>query len=329
MSFYSSNQQRLKKYTADRRVEQSNGDKQQAKVYADIAAKQGDLETADRFAKLGMNIIGKIAQTNVPITNKQGGVARGTVLDHVKAMIEAGTLSQWWEAVKKIPKRKLSSRAYIVQKDMKFNEMLKSVLNEQLAQIQAAERKQVSDNDIKPMIKQLIETLAGDIVTAQELDDAASDSSSDYGSVDSNAITATTTEAGHNAQAGDNEQNLEGVRSAPYNKFSAEEWKTRLDKEIKEYKDANDAKKKSLAPTLKSSITSALGAEKEDGVKPFTSFTDLIDTVLKLYEDNGWNIHHKKIVNNYRELTELKKSIEPKTIPVVPSINDLYEEFAK
>lgn len=168
MSFYSSNQQKLKKYTADRRVEQSNGDKQQAKVYADIAAKQGDLEAADRFAKLGMNIIDKIAQTNVPITNKQGGVAQGTVINHVKSMIEAGTLSKWWEDIKKIPRRELSTKARIVQKDIKTNDTMKELINEKLSEL----TKDKHNIDISSIVDIMRILVGDDMEIAQELDNA-------------------------------------------------------------------------------------------------------------------------------------------------------------
>lgn len=131
-SFYSSGQQKLKVYTADRRIEEDNGNKQQAKVYAKIAQDRGDIETADRFAKLGMDILGKVAQTPVAITNKNSGVANMSVIDHIKSMIEAGSLSQWWEAIKKIPARNLSAKARIVQDDIKHNALLKEFINERL-----------------------------------------------------------------------------------------------------------------------------------------------------------------------------------------------------
>lgn len=135
-NFYGSTQSRLKTYTADRRVEERNGDIQQAKVYKKLAEEQGDMETADRLAKLGMNIIGKIGATEVPIVNKQGGVAKMSVKEHIMSMIEAGTLSNWWEAIKKIPPKNLSPKARIIQKDIKHNEMLKSMINDKLRVIQ-------------------------------------------------------------------------------------------------------------------------------------------------------------------------------------------------
>lgn len=134
-SFYSSNQEKLKKYVADRRVEEHNGDIQQAKVYQAIAEQQGDLEQADRLAKLGMTVLGKVAATEVPIINKQGGVSKMTVKEHILSMIEAGTLSNWWEAIKRIPPAKLSKKARIVQDDIKHNELLKQSLNELVSKI--------------------------------------------------------------------------------------------------------------------------------------------------------------------------------------------------
>lgn len=134
-SFYSSNQQKLKKYTADRRVEEHNGDIQQAKVYQKIAEENQDIEAADRLAKLGMNIMGKVASTTLPIVNKQGGVAKMTVKEHITSMIESGSLSSWWDSIKRIPPTKLSKKARIVQDDIKHNEMLKQTLNELVSKV--------------------------------------------------------------------------------------------------------------------------------------------------------------------------------------------------
>lgn len=171
-SFYSSNQQKLKVYTADRRVEDKNGNLQQAKVYAKIAQDMGDIETADRFAKLGMSIIGKIGQTEVPIVNEKGGVVKLTVFDHIKAMIESGSLSNWWEAVKNIPPKKLSAKARIVQNDIKHNVQLKEFINEHLKSIVSSI---AGKNDYSAIVKEMVDGITGgDMNVLQEFEDKTS-----------------------------------------------------------------------------------------------------------------------------------------------------------
>ncbi len=197
-NFYGSTQSRLKTYTSDRRVEERNGDIQQAKVYQQLAEERGDMETADRLAKLGMSVLGKVASTEIPIVNKQGGVAKMTVKEHIMSMIEAGTLSNWWEAIKRIPPKNLSAKARIVQKDIKHSKMLKEMINEKLQKIQLFHRSVAQGNprieaftpslsgtalspdqanarsQYNAIIDELITTVAGEEQTVQELDAAVS-----------------------------------------------------------------------------------------------------------------------------------------------------------
>jgi hypothetical protein len=136
MVFYSTNQSQLKEYTKDRRVEQHNGDVQQAKVYQSLAEQRGDINSADRLAKMATLVINKFGQQvqahtinpNVPITEQPFDLR-----NYLKKAIQSGTLSQLWEKMKLVPKSKLSHNAKIIQDDIKHNRMLREQLNEKVA----------------------------------------------------------------------------------------------------------------------------------------------------------------------------------------------------
>lgn len=226
MSFYSSGQQRLAINTKERRMEQANGDKQQARVYAKISADQGDIEMADRYAKIGMSIVGNIARTEVPITNKQGGIVRQTVLEHVKSMIDTGTLSQWWDAIKRIPPKKLSPKARVVQSDIKHNADLKAVLNEKLAAIQTSK---MVGGPVDEMIQDALDTLTGgDQDIEQELDGTASEF---LGSAHGSDESLNTTTQGTLGKALKAEQDLSGMNLKP-NQLTDGQIRERVDEYI-------------------------------------------------------------------------------------------------
>lgn len=134
-NFYGSTQSRLKTYTADRRVEERNGDIQQAKVYKKLAEDRGDVETADRLSKLATMVINKFGQqvqahtvdTNAPLSQQPFDVR-----SYIKTAIQNGTLSQLWDKIKAIPKSSLSKTAHIIQHDIKHSKDLKEAINEEL-----------------------------------------------------------------------------------------------------------------------------------------------------------------------------------------------------
>lgn len=210
MSFYSSGQQRLAINTRERRMEQANGDKQQARVYTKIATDQGDIEMADRYAKIGMSIVGNIARTEVPITNKQGGVVRQTVLEHVKSMIDTGTLSQWWDAIKRIPPKKLSPKARVVQDDIKHNSELKAVMNDMLTKAYMSKQEGII---IDGLVQEALDVLTGgDKEVEQELDGTASEF---LGSAHGSAESQDPTTQGTVGKALKAEQDLSGMKLPP------------------------------------------------------------------------------------------------------------------
>jgi len=279
MSFYSSNQTKLKTYTADRRVEQSNGNIQQAKVYADIASKQGDIETADRLAKLGMSVLGKIAKTEVPIVNKQGGVVQMTVIGHIKSMIESGSLSSWWDAVKKIPKKKLSPKARVVQDDIKHNSAMKEILNEQIKSAvdsmagpnmyPVSKSKEVGSPVLDETIKSMIQTITGgDESIIKEFDD----------NVDVRSLAPTmSTQYGFNAEAGDNDQDLSNTQSKTIGKEITQEQSVR---DLGELINAWDEGKVSI-DQLKSKFAT-ISKRKQNGLTADSSLVDRFAAIPQL-----------------------------------------------
>lgn len=133
-NFYGSTQSRLHTYTADRRVEERNGDIQQAKVYQKIAEQQGDIDTADRLAKLATNVINRFGQqVQAQLPQDKQPSEPFDVRKVLANAIDSGTLSQLWDRVKVIPKSQLSHTAQIIQNDIKHNRMLREVLNEKVA----------------------------------------------------------------------------------------------------------------------------------------------------------------------------------------------------
>lgn len=134
-NFYGSTQSRLKKYTVDRRIEEHNGEVQQAKVYQRLAEERGDVDSADRLAKLATMVINKFGQqvqahtidTNAPIEQQPFDLR-----SYLKQAIQSGTLSQLWDRMKKVPDSQLSKKAQIIKSDIKNSKMLMDILNEKL-----------------------------------------------------------------------------------------------------------------------------------------------------------------------------------------------------
>lgn len=138
-NFYGSTQSRLKTYTADRRVEENNGDIQQAKVYQRLAIERGDMETADRLSKLGTMIINKFGQSVqaqvAPALSTTESPVKFDIRSVLKQALENGTLSQLWDRMKAVPDSKLSHKAQIIKSDIKHNKLMRDILNEKLAPI--------------------------------------------------------------------------------------------------------------------------------------------------------------------------------------------------
>lgn len=196
-NFYGSTQSRLKTYTADRRLEERNGDIHQAKVYEKLAEDRGDIETANRFAKMAGMVINKFGQSvqehtvnpNVPITQQPFDIR-----NYLKTAIDNGTLSTIWNKIKAIPKDQLSKKAQIIQDDIISNRMLRESLNDTIAKNYAASiehkknLKQVHGELInRPISNKLLDEMIQLIVGSkenepalQELIEKASPTSSQY-----------------------------------------------------------------------------------------------------------------------------------------------------
>lgn len=137
-NFYGSTQSRLRTYTADRRIEEQNGEIQQSKVYQKLAEERGDVESADRLARLGTMVINKFGQqvmTHTVPTNAPLGQQKFDIRSYLKQAIENGTLSQLWDRMKNVPDSKLSKVAQIIKSDLKVNKMLKEELNIKLKEV--------------------------------------------------------------------------------------------------------------------------------------------------------------------------------------------------
>jgi hypothetical protein len=154
-NFYGSTQSRLKTVTSDRRVEEHNGDVQQAKVYQQLAIERGDIETADRLSKLATMVVNKFGQ-DVMEQKVVPPVETGTVDIRVflKKAIQSGTLSKVWNAIKKISNKDLSPMAKIVKNDIKGDTMLKEEINSLLEDM--VKNKTDMNNAVNDMIQLLV-----------------------------------------------------------------------------------------------------------------------------------------------------------------------------
>ena len=156
-NFYGSTQSRLKTNTADRRVEEHNGNIQQAKVYQTIANEMGDIETADRLSKLATLIVNKFGQ-NVVEQKVDDSVINSQPFDvkiFLKKAIVDGTLSTVWNAIKNVSNKDLSPVAKIIKTDIKSNTILKEEVNSLL------ENMVKNKADINKTIDSLVQLLAG------------------------------------------------------------------------------------------------------------------------------------------------------------------------
>jgi hypothetical protein len=167
-NFYGSTQSRLKTYTSDRRVEEHNGDIQQAKVYQTLAEERGDIETADRLSKLATLVVNRFGQQ---VVQPAGTLAAQpfdirSVLSHA---IQNGTLSQLWDRIKKVPKKELSKTAQIIQHDLKHNKILKEVINEKLHLIM---EKRLDKEAHKEKFASVLEEIIQDITGGKENESA-------------------------------------------------------------------------------------------------------------------------------------------------------------
>ncbi len=156
-NFYGSTQSRLKTNTADRRVEEHNGNVQQAKVYQTIANEMGDIETADRLSKLATLIVNKFGQ-NVVEQKVDDSVINTQPFDvkvFLKKAIVDGTLSTVWNAIKNVSNKDLSPVAKIIKTDIKSNTILKEEVNSLL------ENMVKNKTDINKTIDSLVQLLAG------------------------------------------------------------------------------------------------------------------------------------------------------------------------
>lgn len=152
-NFYGSTQSRLRTYTADRRLEEHNGEVQQAKVYQKLAEERGDMETANRLSNLATMVLNKFGQD----TMQQPFDIRSIF----KKAIQSGTLSQLWDQLKKVPDHQLSKKAQIIQSDIKHDKVLKDVLEEKLEPLLPTNANRDSQAVVSRVVDDIIQTIVG------------------------------------------------------------------------------------------------------------------------------------------------------------------------
>lgn len=173
--FYDCNECKEKEYVKENVIRASNQLEQQAIVDQQIAESLGLDVQASALSKLAKRVINSIGSELLPTDIKVVESAKKKLpTDYLLQAITTGKLSQLFDRIKAVPKSKLSKKAQVIQDDLKNNQILKDVLNEDIAKI-------VSDSELSPeekpaAIKQAIvdDAAGGDGKVLDELVDAGS-----------------------------------------------------------------------------------------------------------------------------------------------------------
>jgi len=152
-SFYSSNEQKQKKYIKSRRIEEFNEEKQQ-QVVDDSINKELGLETeASDLGKLATRVINKIGTEIIPKSFNQNLTKfQYTPLQLLTNSIEKGTLTNLFDKIKALPNSSLNKKQRIMRDDLNKPEF-KSIMNESIADS--------ASSGTNAIIKTVIETMSG------------------------------------------------------------------------------------------------------------------------------------------------------------------------
>lgn len=134
--FYDCNECKEKEYVKENVIRASNQLEQQAIVDQQIAESLGLDIQASTLSKLAKRIINNLGSELVPTDIKVVETAKQKLpTDYLLQAIQSGKLSQLIDRIKTVDPKKLSKKAKLIQSDLKSDQMVKDVLNEEIAKI--------------------------------------------------------------------------------------------------------------------------------------------------------------------------------------------------
>ena len=134
--FYDCNECKEKDYVRENVIRAANQLEQQAIVDQQIAESLGLDVQASNLSKLAKRVINSIGSELLPNDIKVVESAKQKLsTDYLLQAITTGKLSQLFDRIKTVDPKKLSKKAKLIQSDLKSDQMLKDVLNEDIAKI--------------------------------------------------------------------------------------------------------------------------------------------------------------------------------------------------
>ena len=157
---YKSNQQRLKSYVSERRVEEANADEHQERLYEQIAADLGQEVQATALAKMAKRVVNKFGEEiQKPSLQMQTTGKPYTAIDYLRQSIGEGKLSQVFDMIKSMSTNGLSKKEKIIVSDIKNNKDLKIALND--ATIETLAKNMALEETTNELVQNIINLTAG------------------------------------------------------------------------------------------------------------------------------------------------------------------------
>ena len=169
---YKSNQQRLKSYVSERRVEEANADEHQSRLYEQIAADLGQEVQATALAKMAKRVVNKFGdEIQKPSLQMQTTGKPYTATDYLRQSIGEGKLSQIFDMIKSMSTDGLSKKEKIIVSDIKNKERRKyltEIFNDRITPILEKKHKEFTNNksDALAASKSALDDILDNVETA-------------------------------------------------------------------------------------------------------------------------------------------------------------------
>ena len=140
---YKSNQQRLKSYVSERRVEEANADEHQERLYEQIAADLGQEVQATALAKMAKRVVNKFGEEIQMPSEKLKETGNMAASDYIREAIASGSLDKLFHKITNLDPKVLRGKARLIWKDLNdptkrkmitnaFNESVNEILKEDI-----------------------------------------------------------------------------------------------------------------------------------------------------------------------------------------------------
>lgn len=119
---FASNQQRLRSYVSERRVEEATADAQQERLYEQLAIERGELDQVSSLARMAKRVINTFGDEIMMPSAKLAKTNKMAATDYIAAAIQNRTLSKLLENITNLDAktvRKMGKQAYVIWEDLK------------------------------------------------------------------------------------------------------------------------------------------------------------------------------------------------------------------